>query len=463
MKWRWAVAVAAVVAALGAWPAFLAVRRWMRGPNVVVVVADTLRADRVGVYGNDRGLTPFLDSLAARGTVFRHAYSACSWTSPSVASLFTSRYPTQHHVVAFDAALADDEVTLAERLAERHYLTGGFSANLRLTRPLGYGQGFIGWFPFASHRKVTAARLARKTLTWIDTAWNRRARRPLFLYFQTMETHGPYDPDHEPRGGGSAESALRRRFGLDPTADHVTEVNQRLIDLRFDDLSDADVALLEGRYDAEVALLDTRLRAFFAALERRGVLDDDTIIVFTADHGEEFRDHGRFLHGTSLFEDQIRVPLIVVGGGLPAGRVVDRDVSLVDVAPTLLAMLGLPPEPRFEGRSLLPLDGVAAHDVIAEQPPTGRRADLGLHRMALVRERLKLVVPRDAGPSHLYDLATDPRELRPDPPAHAADAVALDDAAATAAKALASRPGIAAQGTIDERMRARLRALGYTN
>src|SRR5438105_8754850 len=109
----------------------LAVRRWRRPPNIVVIVADTLRADRLGAYGNTRGLTPFLDELAARGTVFRNAYSTCSWTNPSVASLFTSRYPSQHQVTTFDAKLADDEVTLAEKLAPYRYVTLGFSANLR--------------------------------------------------------------------------------------------------------------------------------------------------------------------------------------------------------------------------------------------------------------------------------------------------------------------------------------------
>src|SRR5438105_7583405 len=109
----------------------LAVRRWRRPPNIVVIVADTLRADRLGAYGNHAGLTPFLDELAARGTLFTNAYAASSWTCPSVASLFTSRYPSQHGVADYDSKLPDAETTLAERLAERRYIGGGFSANLR--------------------------------------------------------------------------------------------------------------------------------------------------------------------------------------------------------------------------------------------------------------------------------------------------------------------------------------------
>src|SRR5206468_635688 len=172
--------------------------------------------------------------------------------------------------------------------------------------------------------------------------------------------------------------------------------------------------------------LDARLRVLFAGLERRGVLDK-SIVVFTADHGEEFREHGQLAHGTSLYNELIRVPLIVLVPGQRGGRVVRDNVSLVDVAPTLLALLGLPPEPRFEGRSLVPLltgDAPGA-DVVAELPPiSSSPLDLGRHSLALVRGSVKLVVPRKTGFAKmrpmLFDLATDPGEARPDPPGTAA-------------------------------------------
>jgi len=106
-------------------------------PNVIVVLVDTLRADRLGVYGNRNGLTPYLDDLARRGTVFGNAYAASSWTCPSVASLFTSRYPSQHQVTTLDARISDSEVTVAERLQQARYQSLGFVANLRLTEQIG--------------------------------------------------------------------------------------------------------------------------------------------------------------------------------------------------------------------------------------------------------------------------------------------------------------------------------------
>ncbi len=463
-------AVAALLVALAVPPLlvhlFFVVRRARRPPNIVIVVADTLRADRLGVYGNRSGLTPFLDELAARGTVFAHAYAASSWTCPSVASLLTSRYPSQHGVSEYDSMLPDAEVTLAERLAALRYVGGGFSANLRLGRALGYGQGFTGWFPFASRAKLTAQRLARRSLAWIDVAWNSRARRPLLLYYQFMETHAPYDPAGEAHAPDGVTAALRRRLcaacGDGP---HNALLNDRLIGFQWDALSSEDVARLESLYDVEVASLDARLRALFAGLAQRGVLDK-AIIVVTADHGEEFRDHGQLGHGTSLFNELIHVPLIVLVPGQRVGRVVTDNVSLLDVVPTILELVGLPPDRLAEGRSLVPLLGGASipADVIAELPATGSSAvDIGRHRLAFVRGSLKLIVPPKGRPVAerpvLYDLAADPGETRPrSAMAECRSCVRTARRKAAALRATATPP---ARGIVDEVTRARLRALGY--
>src|SRR5262245_28474399 len=142
-----------------------------RPPNVLVIVIDTLRADRLGVYGNPRGLTPFLDELAGQGTVFVNAYATSSWTVPSVASLLTSRYSSQHHVTQIESRLADEEVTFAEALQPLRYLAGGFSANFRLLQRLGYAQGFHYW---RADRKLAggpaASELRRQALQWLEDA-----------------------------------------------------------------------------------------------------------------------------------------------------------------------------------------------------------------------------------------------------------------------------------------------------
>jgi hypothetical protein len=148
---------------------------WSRArPNVLLIVIDTLRADRLGCYGNPLGLTPFMDGLAKRGVVFENAYAASSWTSPSVASLFTSRYPTQHQVVRHDTKLSQDETTLAEKLKTASYFSGGFSANLLVGPAMGFGQGFDMYRYIAPTKtegiKTRAPRLQSKALKWLEDA-----------------------------------------------------------------------------------------------------------------------------------------------------------------------------------------------------------------------------------------------------------------------------------------------------
>src|SRR5262245_46602572 len=380
-------------------------------PNVVVIVIDTLRADRLGVEGNSRGLTPFLDELAQRGTRFARAYAQSAWTNPSVASLLTSRYPSQHQVRNFDSKLAEDEVTFAQRLAQGGWVGGGFSAKVQLDGAKGYGRGFEHWERFPETLKLRGGPLGEAALAWLDATWRPTSGRPLLLYLQYMEPHAPYQPP----------AAFRERFAPGVTAEEAKRLNDLLLALEWSRLSDADVATLAALYDAEVAAVDAELRRFVGELERRGVLDHALLIV-TADHGEEFREHGQLVHGLTLFEPAIHVPLLVIGGGFPAGAVVRRPVALVDVAPAILEAAALAPEPRFEGRSLRallsPLD--VEDEVLSELLSWQETDDWRQHAAALVAGTLKLIVPpyhlRTVRMPEVFDLAWDPGEQFPNPP-----------------------------------------------
>ena len=161
-------------------------------PNILLVLIDTLRADRLGVYGNERGLTPFLDEIAKSGTVFSHAYAPSSWTCPSIASLFTSRYPSQHGATTPDARLVASEVTLAESLSASGYATAGFVANLRLDERLGFGQGFDHWRVFKQLPLVRGKVVQTYSMEWLNPQQTASPDQPIFLYLHLTEPHSPY-------------------------------------------------------------------------------------------------------------------------------------------------------------------------------------------------------------------------------------------------------------------------------
>ena len=439
-------------------------------PNVIVVLVDTLRADRLGVYGNRNGLTPYLDGLARRGTVFSNAYAPSSWTCPSVASLFTSRYPSQHQVTTLDARISDSEVTLAERLQQARYRSLGFVANLRLTEQLGYGQGFEHWNAYLSATKLRADRLRRRLLSAPELTAAPGAQSPVFLYVHYMEPHAPYNMP--PR--------YRKKFERrsDPSIDS-TAAAQKLLDLNFGALSAAELDNLSSLYDAEVAFLDDELRRLMTGLEARGLLQH-SIVVVTADHGEELGEHQLVGHGVSLYNQELHVPLIVVGQGVPAGQMVREPVSLTDVAPSLLALIGQPAEPRFQGRSLVPLlkGESAPADVVAELFPVSTTFDARRHSSAIVRGNHKLLTIagnwRTVADAELYDLAADPAETKPvgyvggprQLPSGSPDLALAQDlvrALQQTETRLASSATPQERAPIDEKMRERLRALGYAN
>jgi arylsulfatase A-like enzyme len=384
-------------------------------PNLLVIVADTLRADRLGSYGGPPGLTPFLDELAARGVVFANTYAPSSWTNPSVASLFTSRNPSQHRVVTYESVLADAEATVAEELARAGFRSLGVAANFRLKQSFGYAQGFDSWVALMTDRpepvpigelKVRAGRVVHEALEWLDADASASTRAPLFLYLHFLEPHPPYLPP-EP---------FRRRFSSaeDGALEELNDKVIRHLSLPEGALSEEEIRELASLYDGEVAALDAALRHLFQALEQRGFLER-AIVVVTSDHGEEFGEHDGLLHGFTLYEESIRVPLLFVLPGDPGGRVVQRNVSLLDVGPTLLELAGLTAPESFEGRSLVPwlhaeVEGRGSEGVLSEliddSPVNIRR-----HESALIRDAWKVTLDH-RGAVEVFDLDRDPGETR---------------------------------------------------
>jgi arylsulfatase A-like enzyme len=299
--------------------------------NILLLSIDTLRADHLGCYGYARHTSPNLDALAARGVLFEQVVAPAPWTMPSHASLLTGVYPRHHGVRAFGQALPARLSTLASALHAAGYHTAAvvnFAALDSLVES------------FEQSWTVRPGQGDAPAVFEIAARWLEQEPSPFFLFLHVYDVHPPHPPRSpflEPYDGivnGSATQIQAFRRGrLELDADDA----RRLRDL----------------YDAEILRLDEQLGRFLAGLERDGHLED-TLLAVVADHGEEFFEHGSLGHGHTLHPELLRVPVILVGPTLPHGLRVDDPVSLLDTAPTLLAVVGAPPLPAIDGIDLSP-------------------------------------------------------------------------------------------------------------
>ncbi|MCB9899544.1 MAG: sulfatase [Planctomycetes bacterium] len=386
-----------------------------RAPHdVVLIVIDTLRADRLGCYGYDRATSPALDGLAASGVRFAHCTSQSSWTAPSMVSLMQSRH------LAADFVRMPAGETLAERLASAGFRCVAFQDNILLAPGTGFDRGFARYEMEAGPKKIEPA-LAR------DAA----DPRPLFAYFHFVDPHDPYDPlprfdVFEPR---EVDDAQRARLG--------TALRQARPDLTDDSVAARVLAAARAmnaaraRYDGDVLQADGRVRYVLDALASAG--RDDAYVIVAADHGECLWDQREAVsqlpddarddllrvfkqtHNTVLYGALVHTPLLLAGPGLPRGLVVDAPVQNVDIVPTLLDLLGLPGADACDGTSLLPALRAAADGA---RPPAPRPAwsNTKLFTAVAAPDGKKLVLPWDAaGPDapQLFDLAADPDERTP--------------------------------------------------
>ncbi len=302
--------------------------------NVLLVSLDTLRADRLGVYGNEGGLTPNLDRIAQEGTVFVDAYAHYPNTLGSHATLFTGAYPSVHGLIGGTGVrLARDTPTLAKDLQRQGYITVAFTEDAYVGSGFGFDIGFDryhdGWgtTEFAGEAEATFER----ALEWLEE----RPQAPFLMFLHTYEVHTPYTPSEERLQALREISTYDGQYESDFGSLQVLSYN--FGDL---DLSAADLAWIERLYNAETTELDERVGQLFESLAELG-LEDSTLVVLFSDHGEEFNEHGHLGHGETLYEETLRVPLIWWAPTLvPAGRRVQGPIGLIDVAPTIGELIG---------------------------------------------------------------------------------------------------------------------------
>ena len=365
------------------------------GPDVVVVLVDALRADRLGPWGAT-GPTPAVDAFAAEAVVFDGAIAPSAWTVPSVASLMTGLHPQSHRVLKHRSGagieldtLSPELLTLAEVFDAAGYRTGALLKSRWIDAEHGFAQGFdeFRWVPGDRASGQSAAELTAAAVEWLGRS---RGSTPVFLYLHYMDPHSPYQAP-EPR----LDPALLRASEMDGSHEGVA---------RFKEgeavPTEADVALLRARYDAEVHYLDQQLGELFE------VLGDEAVVALVADHGEQLHEHGGWFH-EHLWQENLHVPLVVRAPGLEPGRV-EGWVSTVGLGATLVELAGLQPPPSWEGRSLVDeaRAGRARSEPVFAEYGAGRAVLLG-HRKLILAE----------GDPALYDMAADPGErvaLEPD-------------------------------------------------
>ncbi len=382
-------------------------------PNVIVVLVDALRADRLGAYGfTERSTSPNLDAFAAQSVIFERAVSQDGWTVPSVASLFTGVYPQTHGVLRFidpkthleeqlDGqpvmmdAMSTDHHTLAEQFADAGYSTAAILKSDVINAGRGFEQGF-DYFHFLAKkpkdRLDSGAQMTDAAIDWLD---NRRGDdRPFFLYLHYMDPHTSYiapEPyyskystgfDSPLDGNHAGVVAFNEPGSPEPTAD--------------------DIGKLLALYDGEIEYWDTQFGRLMEAIETTGLVDE-TIVVVTADHGEAFWEHGMFEH-RGVFQENIHVPMIFRVPGVEPRKIETR-VQMMDIGPTVVELAGAEPGPNWV--ALSHAEAIRSNSPVREQAVLSEWAG---ERTMITPDGFKILLGHDG--ARLFDLEADPGETK---------------------------------------------------
>jgi arylsulfatase len=428
-------------------------RRTPDAPNVVLIVVDALRADHLGSYGYAKTTTPYLDRLAARSLRAANAYSAATWTVPSMASLFTSTLPSVHRITERPdsshprvAVLPRRFLLVSEVLRNYGYRTGMITTIGWVSAESGYDQGF--------DELIRTDRRDADLVSRAERFIEQHANEPFFLYVHFIDLHDYYD--------------ARNLFATKPfpvelspavlALQHATE--SEVYKALEDDLSQpgrlstTDRDFLVAAYDRGLAETDRLIGRLLMGLERLNLIKR-TCVMVTADHGERFLEHGTLVHGgDALYDEVLHIPFLLFAPG-HAPRVITTPVSSLDIAPTVLDVLGIASPPAFQGRSILRGDG-DEHAVIAE----------GLRSLKLITPEWSYLYGENGAREELYDRRADPSERHNLAPADQETAAALRDRLLAAMEAssqhdyVRGRPEVATS-PMSEALREQLRAIGY--
>ena len=383
--------------------------------NVVFVSFDTLRAANVHTLGYTRNTTPTLDSLAEHGFTFTNDISVTSWTLPSTMSWFTGVYPSQHKVLntvtvqkngqEIDTSLptlSPNMKTLAQVLQSRGWRTGGFTGGSGVDHKFGFDQGFDAYTedpPFGGFRQSIP-----KALSWIQA--NKEDK--LFIFLHGYDVHGQYVP---PDGYDRRFVDFNYKGLLTGSAKEQKDLREEGITRNHIFLTPDDVRFLVALYDEKIQRADAEFKKFLDAYGSFNV-KHKTIFIISADHGEEFYEHGNIDHGHSLYDELLRVPLFIILPGMKQGIRINSQVRSIDLMPTILDLLGVPKtDPiwkQLQGQSLRKtMEGdTTGFDVY---PETDYRYAVSLRGLRTT-SGWKLIKDYKNNLEELYHVAVDPKE-----------------------------------------------------
>ncbi len=371
------------------------------GANIILISIDALRADHLSCYGYHRNTSPNIDRIATQGVLFKNAFSQATWTLPSHASIFLSQYVWSHTVKnPRTERLTYSYTTLAEILKNENYATAAFTGGILLSSKYGFNQGFEicdDGIPRRRARQEIASYID-KLLSWLESVGNRK----FFLFIHTYDVHQPYNPP------APYFDLYTREFY---EGKHLK--NSKGIDVQKIDASKLTLEELNyiiAVYDGGINYVDYQLGKIFEKLNQLGI-NDNTIIILTADHGEGFKEHGKLRHGYKPYIELVHVPLIMKGPGIPRNRVYDNSVQLIDIVPTILEILDMPQRKEMQGRSILALMKNCLLEEVFKTYSFGHDKDKYEQpfSMSLRTEEWTYIMDQD-GPDELYNRINDPKE-----------------------------------------------------
>jgi arylsulfatase A-like enzyme len=431
--------------------------------NAILISIDTLRPDHLGSYGHTRDTSPTLDRIAAEGVRFEDVTAPSPWTLPSHATMLTGLYPSRHGVKTHETRLSEEVVTLAEEFRDAGYATFAVVNTHNVGAPqFQLSQGFADeHFSYIIETEEDLVSMKLRThnsgeqivATAKDFLRSRADDEPFFLFLHFYDVHTDFTPKDE----------YREKY-VGPYAGRLTGSTIQLVNVRNAEerLSDADVRWLREMYDAEIRQLDDLLGRFLGWLDDEGELDE-TLLVVTSDHGEEFQEHGSVLHGRTHYQEVARVPLLVRGPGVPSATVVSTPVHGIDVTPTILGVMGIPSRQARDGIDLSPAwsgGALPERTFFAEADHNNQVEGVLVSDIKkMVRQgSTKLLLDTHTGAVELYDIGRDAAELQdlaPGAPERVAELRALLE------RFLAVEVEAEAVPPPSEEERARLEALGY--